>query len=71
MTYTRDDIYYCPGCGQFFDEATDQRVEVPYSEMPAEFALQVMNARKKRPSKSCHTKRSVKKSPKPKNGFAN
>lgn len=52
-TYIRDDIYYCPGCGQFFDEITDKLVDVPYSEMPADFALQVMDDRQKA-SKGCH-----------------
>lgn len=53
MNYTRNDIYYCSDCGQFFKELTDEQVEVPYTEMPADFALKVMNDRK-RPSSRCH-----------------
>lgn len=60
--YIRNDIYYCSDCGQFYKELTDQQVEVPYSEMPAEFALKVMNHRK-RPSNRCH---GIKRKPKPK-----
>ncbi len=51
--FIRSDIYYCPDCGQFFKELTDEQVEVAYSDMPAEFALKVMNDRK-RPSNQCH-----------------
>ena len=54
--YIRDDIYYCKGCGQFFDLVTDKLIEVPYSEMPADFALRVMNDRQQ-PFKPCHTRR--------------
>ncbi len=45
MNYIRNDIYYCKGCGQFFDELTDEQVEIAYSEMPADFAIQVMSDR--------------------------
>jgi hypothetical protein len=45
MAYIREDIYYCSGCGQFFDELTDKRLEISYAEMPAEFAIQVMSDR--------------------------
>ena len=45
MTYFRDDIYICPDCGYFFDEQTNKMVDVPYSEMPAEVALEVMQVR--------------------------
>jgi hypothetical protein len=55
-TYTRDDIYYCAGCGEFFDLQTNERVEVPYTEMPAKFAMKVMSDRQ-RPFKPCHTRR--------------
>ena len=48
MNYIRDDIYICPGCGQFFDEKTDKLVEVAYSDMPAEFALEVMQIRQRK-----------------------
>lgn len=69
ITYLRDDIYYCPGCGEFFDELTDKLVEVPYTEMPADFALEVMSVRQ-RPFRSCHAKRRVKRVKKTWRGFA-
>lgn len=40
--YERNDIYYCSCCGLFYDSLTHQTVNVPYTEMPAEMALQVM-----------------------------
>jgi len=69
VDYIRDDIYYCPGCGRFFDELTDKLVEVPYTEMPADFALQVMSDRQQ-PFKPCHTRRRRKAQRKPGKGFA-
>ncbi len=53
MEYIRDDIYFCEGCGQFFDIETDKLVEVPYWEMPAQWALTVMEIRKRK-IKPCH-----------------
>lgn len=41
-TYLRDDIYYCPGCGLFYDIKTDAIVEVDLSTIPVGFALEVM-----------------------------
>lgn len=61
MSYLRDDIYICPECGQFFDCLSDVLVEVPYSEMPADFAIEVMSIRKK-PSACRHKVRRSKKS---------
>ena len=69
ITYLRDDIYYCPGCGEFFDEVTDKLVDVPYTEIPADFALEVM-ATRKRPFRSCHVRRGVKRVKKTWRGFA-
>lgn len=43
--YLRDDIYFCDCCAQFFDIKIDQPVDVPYSEMPAEFAVDLMQYR--------------------------
>jgi hypothetical protein len=40
--YIRDDIYLCNCCYQFFNVNTRQRVDVPYTEMPAELAMQLM-----------------------------
>lgn len=45
--YTCDDIYYCSCCGEFYNRYTHLRVEVPYEEMPADFALKVMEDRQK------------------------
>jgi hypothetical protein len=56
VTYLRDDIYYCSGCGEFFDDLTNKLVDVPYSEMPADFALEVMKVRQ-RQFRICHIKR--------------
>lgn len=68
MSYIRNDIWYCPGCGEFFDEATGKLVEVPYLDMPAEFAMRVMSDRQRK-SKTCHAGKRVKKRTRPKNGF--
>ncbi len=56
MEYQRDDIYLCPGCGQFYDIDTDKLVEIPYWDMPASFALEVMSIRKKQ-FNPCHARR--------------
>lgn len=69
MSYIRNDIYYCRGCGQFFDDLTDKLVEVSYTEMPAEFALEVMKDRQKA-SKVCHSQKRAKRRSRPQNrGF--
>lgn len=44
-TYQRDDIYYCECCGLFHSSETDQPVDVPLHELPADFALLVMQHR--------------------------
>jgi hypothetical protein len=44
--YSNIDIYYCNGCGQFFNEL-GRVIEIPYTEMPARFAIQVMDDRQK------------------------
>jgi len=43
--YQRDDIYYCECCGEFHDTETDKRIDVPLHELPADFALLVMEHR--------------------------
>lgn len=48
MNYIRHDIYICPDCGFFFDDRTNKLVDVPYSDMPAEFALEVMQIRQRK-----------------------
>ncbi len=40
--YLRNDIYFCECCAQFFDCMTDEVVDVKYTEMPADFALELM-----------------------------
>jgi hypothetical protein len=40
--YQRNDICFCHCCYQFFDNKTRQKVDVPYHEMPAEFAMELM-----------------------------
>ena len=65
-TYTRDDVYYCPSCGEFYDIKTEQLVKIPYTEMPADFALEVMSARQA-PFRVCHAKRRVRTLRKPLN----
>jgi hypothetical protein len=40
--YQRDDIYLCYCCYQFFKMRTHERVDVPYHEMPAELAMELM-----------------------------
>jgi uncharacterized protein (UPF0371 family) len=43
--YYRDDIYLCLDCYNFHDIKTDKVVHVPYSEMPADLALELMKRR--------------------------
>ena len=40
--YQRKDIYFCLSCGHFHDSITDKQVNIPYTDMPADFALAVM-----------------------------
>jgi len=40
--YMRDDIYLCTCCYQFFKMKTHEKVEVPYHQMPAELAMELM-----------------------------
>jgi hypothetical protein len=40
--YRRNDVYLCYCCYQFFDDRTHAKVDVPYHEMPAELAMQLM-----------------------------
>jgi hypothetical protein len=43
--YSRDDIYLCTCCHQFFNMKTRERVDVPYTEMPAELVMEFMISR--------------------------
>lgn len=40
--YMRDDIYLCFCCYQFFKMKTHEKVDVPYYQMPAELAMELM-----------------------------
>jgi hypothetical protein len=40
--YKRDDIYLCGCCHQFFNLKTHEKVDVPYTDMPAELAMELM-----------------------------
>lgn len=53
--YLSSNTFYCSGCGCFFDVETDELVDMPYVEMPATFALQVMQDRQ-RGFAICHLK---------------
>ncbi len=44
--YSSIKIYYCNECGQFFNEL-GRVIDIPYTEMPASFAIQVMDDRQK------------------------
>jgi hypothetical protein len=43
--YERDDIYLCCCCHQFFNMKTHEKVNVSYTEMPAELAMELMISR--------------------------
>lgn len=45
MEYIRDDIYLCLDCYNFHDAKTHEIVDVPYSEMPADLAIELMKRR--------------------------
>lgn len=53
MQFVRDDIYFCKGCGRFFDNQTDEVVEIALHLMPAETALTVLHARRQK-FQFCH-----------------
>lgn len=68
--YERDDIFYCPGCGNFFDIATEKQVEVDLNTLSdRNFVASVMRDRKK--AKRCtHLKKArPNKQASPKRGF--
>lgn len=53
METNRADIYYCSGCGYFFDTKKNKIFDITYTEMSADFALQVMSDRQKK-IRTCH-----------------
>lgn len=55
METNRSDLWYCSGCGYFFDTAEDKIFDIAYTEMSADFALKVMSDRQNR-IRACHMK---------------
>jgi hypothetical protein len=45
IRFLRDDIYFCYGCGYFHHSNDDKKLDIPYHEMPASFAIHVMEVR--------------------------
>jgi len=45
--YNDADIYYCECCGEFYERQTHLTVNVPLTELSADFAIEVMTARQK------------------------
>jgi hypothetical protein len=43
--YLREDVYFCYGCGFFHERESAKKVDIPYTDMPADFALHVMDVR--------------------------
>lgn len=61
--FLRDDIYYCGCCGKFFSDVTDEEVKVPFEEMPAALAIQVMTDRQNSEKDDYKTQRTTRRSP--------
>ena len=40
--YVRDDVYYCECCGKFYNRKTHLTVDIPLTDLPADFAIEVM-----------------------------
>ena len=53
METNRAELCYCPGCGYFFDTKENKILDIAYTEMSADFALQVMSDRQKQ-FRPCH-----------------
>jgi hypothetical protein len=53
METNRAELCYCPGCGYFFDTKENKILDIAYTEMSANFALQVMSDRQKK-LRPCH-----------------
>ena len=56
--YTRNDIYYCECCGKFYNQTTEQEVEVSLDELIEypDFRVQVERDRK-RTGRGSHLKK--------------
>ncbi len=61
--FLRDDIYYCGCCGKFFSDVTDEEVKVPFEEMPAALAIQVMSDRQNAEKDDYRDQRTTRRSP--------
>jgi hypothetical protein len=59
METNRAELYYCPGCGYFFDTKENKILDIAYTEMSADFALQVMSDRQKK-LRPCHLRHRAK-----------
>jgi hypothetical protein len=55
METNRSELYYCSGCGYFFDTKENKIFDIAYTEMSADFALQVMSDRQRK-FRTCHMK---------------
>lgn len=55
--FQRDDIYFCDCCLEFYDRRTHVKVDVPYTEMPAELAVTLLTARMGAKAKRPHRQR--------------
>jgi hypothetical protein len=53
METNRAELCYCSGCGYFFDTKENKIFPIAYTEMSADFALQVMSDRQK-VIRTCH-----------------
>jgi hypothetical protein len=53
METNRAELWYCAGCGYFFDTKENKILDIAYTEMSADFALQVMSNRQKK-FRPCH-----------------
>jgi hypothetical protein len=55
METNRAELWYCSGCGYFFDTKENKIFDISYTEMSADFALQVMSDRQRK-FRTCHMK---------------
>lgn len=53
METNRAELCYCNGCGYFFDPKENKILDIAYTEISADFALQVMSDRQKK-FRLCH-----------------
>jgi hypothetical protein len=65
QNYNDADFYYCECCGEFYNRQTHLTVNVPLTEIPADFALEVMAHRQK----SYKGRQKTRTAPKSRKGF--